>query len=108
MTATSIANSQPDERELSTGSSLLGWFSSVDHKQIGILYICTALLFLLIGGLEALAIRIQLVMPNNTFLNPSLFNQMFTMHGTTMVFLVGMPILTGFANYFVPLMIGAT
>src|SRR5205814_9270215 len=63
--------------------------------------------FLLIAGLEAIVIRLQLAIPNNTLISPQLFNQMFTMHGTTMVFLVGMPILTGFANYFVPLMIGA-
>ena len=107
MTAGSIINSQPDERELPAASSLLGWFSSVDHKQIGILYICTALIFLLIGGLEAVVIRLQLVVPNNTLVGPRLFNQLFTMHGTTMVFLVGMPILTGFANYLVPLMVGA-
>jgi cytochrome c oxidase subunit I len=107
MTAGSIVKSQPDERELPAASSLLGWFSSVDHKQIGILYICTALVFLLIGGLEAVVIRLQLIVPNNTLVGPRLFNQLFTMHGTTMIFLVGMPILTGFANYFVPLMIGA-
>ncbi len=86
---------------------LLSWISTVDHKRIGILYICTATFFLAIGGLEALLMRIQLVLPNNTFLSPGFFNQMFTMHGTTMVFLVGMPVLVGFANYFVPLMIGA-
>src|SRR6266403_504714 len=95
------------ERDETRTSSLLDWFSSVDHKQIGILYICTALVFLLIGGAEALAIRLQLATPNNTLIGPSFFNQLFTMHGTTMIFLVGMPILTGFANYFVPLMIGA-
>jgi cytochrome c oxidase subunit 1/cytochrome c oxidase subunit I+III len=89
-------------------ASLLDWFSSVDHKQIGILYICTALIFLIIGGLEAVAMRVQLIVPNNTFIGPRLFNQLFTMHGTTMVFLVGMPLVTGFANYLVPLMIGAT
>ena len=108
MTVGSIANSRPDLRELPAESSLLGWFSSVDHKQIGILYICTALVFLLIGGAEAIAIRLQLVVPNNTLIGPRFFNQLFTMHGTTMVFLVGMPILTGFANYLVPLMIGAS
>jgi len=86
---------------------LLSWVSSVDHKQIGILYICTATIFLAIGGLEALLIRFQLLVPKNDFLSPDFFNQMFTMHGTTMVFLVGMPVLVGFANYFVPLMIGA-
>ncbi len=101
---------QSAARPAGTGehSSLLEWFSSVDHKQIGILYICTALVFLLTGGLEAVAMRIQLVVPNNTFIGPQLFNQLFTMHGTTMVFLVGMPLITGFANYLVPLMIGAS
>src|ERR1700678_2959000 len=108
MSIESLSESGLVGREDKGRSSLLDWFSSVDHKQIGILYICTALVFLLIGGLEAVAMRIQLVTPNNTFIGPRLFNQLFTMHGTTMVFLVGMPILTGFANYFVPLMIGAT
>ena len=91
----------------SSNGRLLSWVSTVDHKKIGILYICTAVFFLAIGGLEALLIRVQLLFPNNTFLSPDLFNQMFTMHGTTMVFLVGMPVLVGFQNYFVPLMIGA-
>src|ERR1700685_2248563 len=107
MTTEALTDPLSPADERTKTSSLLAWFSSVDHKQIGILYICTALVFLLIGGAEALAIRIQLATPNNTFMGPSLFNQMFTMHGTTMVFLVGMPILTGFANYLVPLMIGA-
>src|SRR3984957_2856052 len=107
MSSASLTTTQDAVRERTDRSSLLDWFSSVDHKQIGILYICTAMVFLLIGGTEAVAIRIQLIRPNNTFLGPELFNQMFTMHGTTMVFLVGMPILTGFANYLVPLMIGA-
>ena len=92
---------------VSSNGRLLSWVSTVDHKKIGILYICTAVFFLAIGGLEALLIRVQLLFPNNTFLSPDLFNQMFTMHGTTMVFLVGMPVLVGFQNYFVPLMIGA-
>ncbi|PQO40579.1 cytochrome c oxidase subunit I [Bremerella cremea] len=87
--------------------SLLSWVSTVDHKRIGILYICTATFFLAVGGLEALLMRFQLLLPRNDFLSPDFFNQMFTMHGTTMVFLVGMPVLVGFANYFVPLMIGA-
>ena len=95
----------------SRGAALLEWLHSwvvtVDHKKLGILYIVYALFFLLVGGAEALAIRIQLVIPNNHFLSPELYNELFTMHGTTMVFLVGMPILFGFANYLVPLMIGA-
>jgi cytochrome c oxidase subunit I len=108
MSIESLSGSGLVEREDENRSSLLEWFSSVDHKQIGILYICTALVFLLIGGLEAVVMRIQLITPNNTFIGPRLFDQLFTMHGTTMVFLVGMPILTGFANYLVPLMIGAS
>lgn len=108
MTVGSLTQSQVDAGESVAQSPLLRWFSSVDHKQIGLLYICTALVFLLIGGAEAIAIRTQLVVPNNTLIGPVLFNQLFTMHGTTMVFLVGMPILTGFGNYFVPLMIGAS
>jgi cytochrome c oxidase subunit I len=107
MTVESLIGADVAERNNTRTSPLLAWFSSVDHKQIGILYICTALVFLIVGGLEAVVIRLQLAVPNNTLIGPRLFNQMFTMHGTTMVFLVGMPILTGFANYFVPLMIGA-
>ena len=71
------------------------------------MYIMLAIFFLVIGGCEAILIRIQLAVPNNTFLSPQMFNQLFTMHGTTMVFLVGMPVFTGFSNYLVPLMIGA-
>jgi cytochrome c oxidase subunit 1 len=83
------------------------WIVTVDHKKLGLMYIGYGILFLVIGGLEATVMRIQLAFPNNHFVSPQLFNQLFTMHGTTMVFLVGMPILFGFANYLVPLMIGA-
>ncbi|WP_109489240.1 cytochrome c oxidase subunit I [Occallatibacter savannae] len=83
------------------------WIVTVDHKRLGILYICYALVFLLVAGVEALMIRIQLFYPHNDFVSPYTFNRLFTMHGTTMVFLVGMPILFGFGNYLVPLMIGA-
>src|SRR6267154_3120478 len=83
------------------------WVSTVDHKKIGLMYIAYALLFLLIGGLEAVLMRIQLAVPNNHFVSPQVFNRLFTMHGTTMVFFMGMPILFGFGNYLVPLMIGA-
>ncbi|HEX3662882.1 MAG TPA: cbb3-type cytochrome c oxidase subunit I, partial [Acidobacteriaceae bacterium] len=83
------------------------WVITVDHKRLGILYVLYSLLFMIIAGAEALCIRIQLAVPNNHFLPPEVFNSFFTMHGTTMVFLVGMPILFGFANYLVPLMIGA-
>jgi cytochrome c oxidase subunit I len=83
------------------------WATAVDHKKIGILYILMSLVFLIIAGCEALLIRWQLFYPRNTFLDPDTFNQLFTMHGTTMVFFVGMPILIGMGNYLVPLMIGA-
>jgi len=83
------------------------WIVTVDHKKLGIMYIAYALVFLLVAGAEAMLIRIQLIKPLNDFLSPFTFNRMFTMHGTTMVFLVGMPILFGFGNYLVPLMIGA-
>src|SRR6187401_2477541 len=87
--------------------TLHDWVITVDHKRLGILYILYALVFLVIGGIEALAIRIQLMYPHNDFVSPQVFNRMFTMHGTTMIFFVVMPILFGFANYLVPLMIGA-
>ena len=88
-------------------TGFLSWFTTVDHKKIGILYNVTALLFLIAGGVEALLIRLQLAGPNGTLLTASQYNQLFTMHGTTMVFLVGMPLAVGFGNYLVPLMIGA-
>ena len=86
---------------------LLSWVSSVDHKQIGIMYLLGALFFFILGLIEALLIRTQLAVPENTFLSPALYNQIFTMHGTTMIFLVGMPLMLGLSVYFVPLMIGA-
>ena len=85
----------------------MAWLSTVDHKRIGILYMVTALIFFIVGGIEALFIRLQLAVPNNTLLQPDTFNMLFTMHGTTMIFLVAMPALFGLANYFVPLQIGA-
>src|SRR6202167_658239 len=83
------------------------WLATGDHKRLGILYIGSALLFLAVGGVEALVIRIQLMHSHNDFVSPETFNRMFTMHGTTMIFFVAMPVLFGFANYLVPLMIGA-
>ncbi|RYY11428.1 MAG: cytochrome ubiquinol oxidase subunit I, partial [Cytophagaceae bacterium] len=92
---------------INSSQGLLQWISSVDHKQLGIMYLWMALLFLLIGGLEILLVRVQLAVPRNTFLSPEAYNQLFTMHGTTMIFFVAMPALFGFGIYFVPLMIGA-
>ncbi|MFO1458749.1 MAG: cytochrome c oxidase subunit I [Verrucomicrobiota bacterium] len=86
---------------------LHSWVVTVDHKKLGLMYISYGLLFFVVAGLEACLMRLQLAFPNNTLVSPQVFNQLFTLHGTTMVFLVGMPILFGFANYLVPLMIGA-
>src|SRR5215467_2038668 len=83
------------------------WVTTVDHKRLGIMYILYALIFLLIGGIEATIMRIQLIVPHNHFVSPQVFNRMFTMHGTTMIFFVAMPMVFGFANYFLPLMLGA-
>ncbi|GIV96435.1 MAG: cytochrome c oxidase subunit 1 [Herpetosiphonaceae bacterium] len=83
------------------------WLTTVDHKLIGIQYLVTSIIFFIVGGLEALLIRAQLGAPNNTLVSADLYNQLFTMHGTTMVFLAIMPLNTGLANYIVPLMIGA-
>ena len=86
---------------------LLSWLSSVDHKQIGIMYFITSLMFFLVGVSEAMVMRTQLIRPNNHWLSPGTYNQVFSMHGTTMIFLVVMPMLIGFMIYFTPLMIGA-
>src|SRR5918992_5578680 len=83
------------------------WFTTIDHKKIGILYGATALVFFLVGGLEALLIRAQLAGPDGTLLDADQYNQIFTMHGVTMVFLFVMPMSAAFFNYFIPLMIGA-
>src|ERR1700731_1629176 len=83
------------------------WVVTVDHKRLGIMYIAGGLFFLVIAGLQAMTIRLQLAIPDAGIVPPQVFNRLLTMHGTAMVFLVGMPILTGFFNYLVPLMIGA-
>ena len=88
-------------------TGLWSWITTVDHKKIGILYGATAFTFFLIGGLEALLLRIQLGTAENTFLTPEAYNQLFTMHGTTMIFLAVMPLSAMFFNYLIPLMIGA-
>ena len=83
------------------------WVTTVDHKRLGLLYIAYALVFLIVGGIEATVLRLQLIRPHNNLVSPQVFNRMFTMHGTTMIFFVVMPMLFGFANYLIPLMIGA-
>ncbi len=83
------------------------WVVTVDHKRLGLMYICGGLLFFVVAGLQAVTMRLQLAVPNANLVPPEVFNRLLTMHGTAMIFLVGMPILTGFFNYLVPLMIGA-
>src|SRR2546422_1397304 len=83
------------------------WVTTTDHKRIGILYMVTTFVFFCLGGVEALMMRLQLGGPNNSVVTPQVYNQLFTMHGTTMVFLFVVPMMAGLANYFVPLMIGA-
>jgi cytochrome c oxidase subunit I len=86
---------------------VLAWLATTDHKKIGLLYLATGILFLAVAGFEALLMRAQLTLPRLEILSPAAYNAIFTMHGTTMVFLAGMPILFGFINYLVPLQIGA-
>jgi cytochrome c oxidase subunit I len=83
------------------------WFTTTDHKKVGILYLFTTAFFFVLGGVEALLMRIQLGSADSTFLDPTTYNQLFTLHGTTMIFLVVVPIFAGFANYLIPLMIGS-
>jgi cytochrome c oxidase subunit I len=86
---------------------LLGFFGSVDHKDIGKRYIVTAFAFLVLGGVESLVMRAQLARPNQTLLTPEQYNQLFSTHGMTMIFLYAMPILSGFSNYLWPLLLGS-
>src|SRR3954469_22402586 len=81
--------------------------TTVDHKRIGVRYLVTATIFFLLAGLEALTLRTQLARPNQRLLTPEAYNQLFSMHGVTMIFLFVTPMLSGFGNYFVPLQIGA-
>jgi len=84
-----------------------GFLSTVDHKRIGLRYIYTAFIFLLIGGIEALIMRVQLALPAQSLLTPEQYAQLFTMHGVTMIFLYALPVLSGFSNYLWPLLLGS-
>ena len=88
-------------------TGLVSWLTTVDHKRIGMMYGISALFFFLVGGFEALLIRVQLAIPNNTFISHQTYNEMFTMHATTMIFLAVMPLSAAFFNYIMPLQIGA-
>src|ERR1700758_1916659 len=90
-----------------TSKRWVEWIVTTDHKKIGIMYLVTTFVFFILGGVEALLMRVQLSVPNNTLLSGERYNELLTMHGTTMVFLFVVPIMAGFGNYFVPLMIGA-
>jgi cytochrome c oxidase subunit I len=95
------------QAEFSFSETLYRWVATVDHKRLGLMYIVTALGFLVIAGVMASVMRLQLAFANNHVVGPDTFNRLFTMHGTTMVFFVGMPFVAGLSNYLVPLMIGA-
>ena len=88
-------------------SGVWSWLTTVDHKRIGSLYLYSSLFFFIVGGLEAAIIRAQLAGPNKTLVSAELYNQLFTMHGTTMIFLAIMPLSAAFFNYLIPLQIGA-
>src|SRR5690349_22543706 len=95
------------ERTWARPRGLLGWITDTDHKAIAKRYIVTAFIFFIFGGIEAALMRIQLMRPDNHFLSPDKYNQIFTVHGTTMMFLFAVPIMTAMGIYLVPLMIGA-
>src|SRR2546428_9548361 len=107
MTTASVAWTDTDAAPRPLVERLHEWVTTVDHKRLGVLYIVYALVFLVIGGIEAMIMRIQLIAAHTDFVSPQVFNRMFTMHGTTMIFFVAMPMVFGFANYLIPLMIGA-
>ena len=97
----------PGTYAASEQTGLMSWLKTVDHKRIGTLYLWTALTFFFVGGIEAFIMRLQLMQPNGQVVSAETFNQLFTMHGTTMVFLVVMPLSAAFFNYLIPLQIGA-
>ena len=102
-----VPAAEPVAEAPSLVTRLHGWVVTVDHKRLGIMYIVSGILFLLVAGSMATTIRLQLVVPNNHLVPPQVFNRLMTMHGTTMIFLVAVPILFGFGNYLIPLMLGA-
>src|SRR5258705_9641536 len=102
-----VRDAAPTSEQSGILAVLHDWVVTVDHKRLGIMYVVTGLVFLVIGGVEAFLMRLQLAMPGLTLVPPDTFNRLFTVHGTTMVFLVGIPIVFGFSHYLVPLMSGA-
>src|SRR5215211_4076448 len=106
-TTAAPSHAAPGAHAYGEHNGLWSWLATVDHKRIGVLYLFTALTFFVIGGLEAVIMRAQLQGPNGTLVSAETFNQLFTMHGTTMVFLVIMPLSAAFFNFLIPLQIGA-
>src|SRR5512142_633296 len=90
-----------------TPHTLYGWLSTVDHKKIGLRYLATSFVFLFLGGVEAVLIRLQLARPDQRLLGPEAYDQVFTLHGLTMILWYAAPVLSGFANYLIPLILGA-
>src|SRR5207253_10200365 len=86
---------------------IVGFLTTVDHKRLGMRYVYTAFVFFFVAGIQALIMRTQLATPDATLIGPQAYNQLFTMHGTTMIFLFNTPVLAGFANYLLPLQLGA-
>ncbi|HLG76718.1 MAG TPA: cytochrome c oxidase subunit I [Ktedonobacteraceae bacterium] len=108
MATSTIGTTVTPVRRRSFSESYIGtWITTVDHKKLGLMYLITGFFFFLVGGMEALLIRAQLAEPNGHVISPQAYNEVFTMHGTTMIFLFVIPVLAGFGNYVVPLMIGA-
>src|SRR5919109_4210050 len=107
MTSASIATRTSIFRRPTAKTGVWSWLTTVDHKRIGIMYGATAIAFFVIGGIEALLIRVQLAKPNGKVLSAEAYNHLFTMHGLTMIFLVVMPLGAAFFNYMMPIMIGA-
>jgi cytochrome c oxidase subunit I len=105
--ATETTAAPPAPKAAPSETGLWSWITTVDHKRIGIMYAVSAFVFFLVGGIEALIIRVQLAVPNNTFISADFYNQLFTMHALTMIFLALMPLTAAFFNFLVPLQIGA-
>ena len=104
MSEVTVSSAAP---ETARRRGLGAWLTTTDHKRIGLLYICTSLVFFVLAVANAMTMRTQLIRPGMHILTPEQYNQVFSMHGTTMVFLFGMPMIIGVANYLVPLQIGA-
>src|SRR5689334_22740008 len=105
--ATIAANPSYARTEPAEPTGIWSWITTVDHKRIGVLYLYTSLFFFIWGGVEAAILRTQLARPNMTLLSAEAYNQLFTMHGTTMIFLAVMPLSAVFFNFLIPLQIGA-